>query len=188
MTPYQITAIVISAVCIVMLLWSEIEHRKMKAESKQFAYDLSAASTTSIQYDANGGIIWPRPDGGFVCSDMQAEHNFNDNLAKYKTMHTTPPAFKVNAPSYAQATGLVASTDYTYIGKKVTTCVLTLKNGAVVTGEAFCADVDKYSRERGEDAAYQKALGKVFEFAAFLNHEDAYRVHLAGADYPRYQD
>lgn len=61
--------------------------------------------------------------------------------------------------------------DFFKLSPTLTTCVLTLKNGFVVTGESACASPENYNAELGERLAAQDARSKVWPLEAYLLKE-----------------
>ena len=59
--------------------------------------------------------------------------------------------------------------------KRLTFCVIVLKNGFTVTGESACADPRKYNKEIGEKIARANALNKVWPLMGYV-----LRSQLAG--------
>jgi len=61
---------------------------------------------------------------------------------------------------------LIAEASYLYVGT-LTICVLTLTNGAVVTGQSNVIDPANYDRGLGENAAYTNARNKIWELEGY---------------------
>lgn len=53
----------------------------------------------------------------------------------------------------------------------ITFCILTLKNGDAVTGEAFCADPSRFVREEGQRYAREAAVSKIWPMAIYAERE-----------------
>lgn len=71
---------------------------------------------------------------------------------------------------------LIESADY-LTHKTLTVCVLTLTNGAMVTGESNVIDPTNYDAEIGRKVAYEAAFGKIWQLEGYamkrdLNAED----------------
>lgn len=50
-------------------------------------------------------------------------------------------------------------------------CVLTTKNGHIVTGEAYCADLTKPDPVRGRAAARRRAIDKLWDMVIYAERE-----------------
>ncbi|HDR1805545.1 TPA: hypothetical protein QB606_000808 [Pasteurella multocida] len=50
----------------------------------------------------------------------------------------------------------------------LTVCVLTLRNGFVVTGESACVDPASYNQEIGESIAYENAFEKLWQLEGYV--------------------
>jgi hypothetical protein len=70
--------------------------------------------------------------------------------------------------------GLIQSTDYLRF-KTLTICVLTLKNGAMVTGESNVIDPANYDEKLGEDAALNNAVQKIWGLEGYAMKRDLAR-------------
>lgn len=58
----------------------------------------------------------------------------------------------------------------------LTICVITLKNGATVTGESRPISDANYNLERGQEAAYRKAREKIWELEGYALRRDAHAL------------
>jgi hypothetical protein len=63
-------------------------------------------------------------------------------------------------------TQLIASSDYLTF-KTLTICVLTLSNGAMVTGESNVIDPANYDPKIGREMAYKDAFGKIWQLEGY---------------------
>lgn len=79
----------------------------------------------------------------------------------------------------ADVVAKIVSIEYSYLGIKGIWCALRMQNGAVATGESFVMDELGYSKELGEQAAYQKAVSKAFELEAYAWHERRFLANEA---------
>lgn len=70
---------------------------------------------------------------------------------------------KGNKVTQEEVEAAVERTLYAKLGRKVTVCHLTLKNGHEVIGMSACVDPEEYDREIGEKIAKGRALNKVWE-------------------------
>lgn len=61
---------------------------------------------------------------------------------------------------------------------KLTLCVLTLKNGFVVTGESACVSPANFVPDIGKSIARENAISKVWDLEAYLLQQ---RLHEAGS-------
>lgn len=50
----------------------------------------------------------------------------------------------------------------------LTVCCLTLENGFTVTGESACASPENFSKEIGEEIAYENARDKIWVLEGYL--------------------
>lgn len=66
---------------------------------------------------------------------------------------------------------LIVDTDY-LTHKTLTICVLTLANGAMVTGESNVIDPDNYDAEVGRKVSYQAAFGKIWQLEGYAMKRD----------------
>lgn len=69
-------------------------------------------------------------------------------------------------------TQLIEETDYLTF-KTLTVCVLTLSNGAMVTGESNVIDPSNYDPEIGREMAYKDAFGKIWQLEGYAMKRDA---------------
>jgi len=70
-----------------------------------------------------------------------------------KRTHVTPE----------EVTNAIASATYVKLGKKVTVCHLTLKNGHEVIGMSACVDPENYKQDIGEQIALKNATEEVWK-------------------------
>lgn len=66
---------------------------------------------------------------------------------------------------------LIVDTDY-LTHKTLTVCVLTLTNGAMVTGESNVIDPANYDAEIGRKVAYEAAFGKIWQLEGYAMKRD----------------
>lgn len=57
-----------------------------------------------------------------------------------------------------------------------TICELTLENGFVILGHSACADLANFSKEKGEQYAFEDALEKMWPLEGYLLKESLYRA------------
>lgn len=62
---------------------------------------------------------------------------------------------------------------------KVMICEITLPNGFVVTGQAGVVDLAEFSRDIGEQVAYENALNQVWMIAGYQLQERLHQVSQA---------
>lgn len=62
---------------------------------------------------------------------------------------------------------LVLKEDYVIHGT-LTICILEVKNGTIVTGEAACVYPENFDPAIGQKVARQKAIGKLFALEGYL--------------------
>lgn len=53
--------------------------------------------------------------------------------------------------------------EYVHTGDKLTSCIVTLPTGFIITGESLCADKNNFNKELGEKYSLEKAIDKVWE-------------------------
>ncbi|MBL4589743.1 MAG: hypothetical protein JKY11_06680, partial [Alphaproteobacteria bacterium] len=64
-----------------------------------------------------------------------------------------------------------------------TVCILTLINGWNATGESACVDPENFDKTLGENAARERAMGKVFELEGYLMKQNMYNLRRWSTDY-----
>lgn len=70
--------------------------------------------------------------------------------------------------------GLIESADYLTF-KTLTVCVLTLKSGALVTGESNVIDPANYDPQIGREMSYRDAVGKIWQLEGYAMKRDLHR-------------
>lgn len=60
---------------------------------------------------------------------------------------------------------------YIFPGTTLTVCCLTLKNGAVVTGESACVSAANFNVEIGQKIARDNAVQKIWQLEGYLLRE-----------------
>ena len=68
-------------------------------------------------------------------------------------------------------------------GTTTTVCILTLINGWNATGESACVDPENFDKTLGENAARERAMGKVFELEGYLMKQNMYNLRRWSTDY-----
>lgn len=91
-----------------------------------------------------------------------------------------PADAPVNVPTGPRVTleGVLAKAkgeEFFRVGPTMTICVLTLENGAHVTGESVCVAVENFDEELGRKIAKDKAISKAMELEGYLLREKMYR-------------
>jgi len=66
---------------------------------------------------------------------------------------------------------LIASVDFLTF-KTLTLCVLTLTNGAMVTGESNVIDPANYDADIGRSMSYKDAFGKIWQLEGYAMKRD----------------
>lgn len=66
----------------------------------------------------------------------------------------------------------------------VTICILVLKNGHTVSGEAYCADPAKFNAETGRIEARKVAINKLWPMVVYAERDRLAREAAALADHP----
>lgn len=69
----------------------------------------------------------------------------------------------------------VKGEEFFRVGPTLTICVLTLENGAHMTGESACVAVENFDEELGRKIAKDKAISKAMELEGYLLREKLYR-------------
>lgn len=64
-------------------------------------------------------------------------------------------------------------------GTTITVCILTLKNGCAITGEASCVAPDNFDRAQGRKASYARAREKIWELEGYLLRQKRFDAGLA---------
>lgn len=70
-----------------------------------------------------------------------------------------------------QIESLVLDEEYFISKRKVTICVLTLKNGFKTTGVSAAVSLDNFNEDLGKKIAREKAVGEIWPLAAYLLQE-----------------
>ena len=70
---------------------------------------------------------------------------------------------------------LIEQTDY-LTHKTLTICVLTLKNGTMVTGESNVIDPANYNAEIGREMSYRDAFNKIWQLEGYAMKRDLAKV------------
>lgn len=71
---------------------------------------------------------------------------------------------------------MIQSTTYTRLPSgKAIVCEIVLETGWVCTGVARVVDLENYNEQLGKEAACQKAMGEVFDYAAVQMQEAMHR-------------
>lgn len=73
--------------------------------------------------------------------------------------------------------GLIEQVDY-LTHKTLTVCVLTLKNGAMVTGESNVIDPANYNADIGREMSHKDAVSKIWQLEGYAMKRD---LHAAEA-------
>lgn len=93
---------------------------------------------------------------------------------------SAPADAPVNVPTGPRVTleGVLAKVkgeEFFRVGPTMTICILTLENGAHVTGESACVAVENFDEELGRKIAKDKAISKAMELEGYLLREKMYR-------------
>jgi hypothetical protein len=67
--------------------------------------------------------------------------------------------------------GKIVKEEYAFYGNKLTVCVLTLKNGFILSETAGCVDPANFDEEIGKRIARQNAINKIWELEGYLLQE-----------------
>ena len=73
--------------------------------------------------------------------------------------------FKVESvtPQSIQAILDDATKEFTHTNDKLTTVVVVLKSGFIMTGESFCANPEYFDKDKGEEYSLDKVRDKLWE-------------------------
>lgn len=63
---------------------------------------------------------------------------------------------------------LIVNTEYRRFGDTLTVCVLTLRNGFIVTGKSACIHTENFDESIGKIVAYDDAVDKIWELEGYL--------------------
>lgn len=61
----------------------------------------------------------------------------------------------------------ISSEEYAIFGGRLTVCVLTLRNGFLVTGESSCVSAENFNQKLGEQYAKEDAVNKVWQLEGY---------------------
>ena len=63
---------------------------------------------------------------------------------------------------------------HTFASNTLTICILTLKNGTVITGESACVSPENFVQKTGQEIAYRNAFEKLWMLEGYLLKEKIY--------------
>lgn len=90
---------------------------------------------------------------------------------------TTPTKFPSITPEHLKS--IIDRDQYhTFDANTLTICVLTLKNGFVVTGESACASPENFDEMKGQKYAYEDAFEKLWQLEGYLLKQKLYEFDL----------
>jgi hypothetical protein len=97
------------------------------------------------------------------------------------SLSTTEAGQKIDALPYPRVTkqaieAKIASTSYFITNQFKTICVIELRNGFEVSGEAACADKRNYDREIGKRLAYDDAFRKIWPLEGYLLRDTIWKA------------
>jgi hypothetical protein len=75
----------------------------------------------------------------------------------------------------------IAGTEFIVRGK-YTLCLLTLRNGTIVSGESSCVYPENYDQAKGEEIAYKNAENKVYSLEGYALAEKRYTEEKRSED------
>ena len=67
---------------------------------------------------------------------------------------------------------VIAKAEFYRLTERLTVCVLTLRNGFVVTGESSCVSLENFDEEIGNKIARENAENKIWELEGYLLREE----------------
>ena len=62
----------------------------------------------------------------------------------------------------------IVNTEYAVFGGRLTICILTLRNGFLVTGESSCVSAENFDAELGEAIAHENAVDKIWQLEGYV--------------------
>jgi hypothetical protein len=68
-------------------------------------------------------------------------------------------------------TSVIEKTEFALFYGRLTLCILTLRNGFLVTGESSCVSVENFDSDIGRELAYKDAVKKVWLLEGYLLRE-----------------
>lgn len=96
-------------------------------------------------------------------------------ISEYPKLTYTVKKDAMNAPRVTptDVQDAIAKVEYLY-HNVLTVCVITMKNGFLVTGESACASPENYNRALGEKYAYERAFNKAWDYEGYLLRQALY--------------
>ncbi len=70
----------------------------------------------------------------------------------------------------------ISGEEYSVFSGRLTVCVLTLRNGFLVTGESSCVSVENFDADLGRKIARDNAKNKVWELEGYALKERIYKM------------
>lgn len=89
-----------------------------------------------------------------------------------KSIVVTPSMGPKITPSDIEAN--IVKVQYQVFEGRLTICVITLKNGFLVTGESSCVDAANFNKELGEQFAKEQAIDKIWGFMGYALRDKLY--------------
>ena len=74
---------------------------------------------------------------------------------------------------------LIVNAEYQRFGDTLTVCVLTLRNGFMVTGESACINKAVFDAEIGQKVAYDNAVDKIWQLEGYLTLQQVYEAGIS---------
>lgn len=74
---------------------------------------------------------------------------------------------------------LIVNAEYQRFGDTLTVCVLTLRNGFMVTGESACINKAVFDAEIGQKVAYDNAVNKIWQLEGYLTLQQMLEVGIS---------
>jgi hypothetical protein len=62
----------------------------------------------------------------------------------------------------------ITNVEYAVFGGRLTVCVLTLRNGFLVTGESSCVSAENFDAELGKAIARENAVNKIWQLEGYV--------------------
>lgn len=150
---------------------------------------IKAKPMTRLEYNQLRG--WELPpnengsDEGYLVEYLDSP---NSNVEGYKGYVSWSPknvfecAYKPTRQKVTQEhlESIITDKQFHRLTGTLTVCVLTLRNGFVVTGESACADPAIYDQEIGERFAYKNAFDKLWMLEGYVLKNELHLLNQCG--------
>lgn len=154
--------------------------------------DSVVAPIRAIEYIMNNGRITLRngvsvSHGEYIVKDSKGNvnrytaHNFTKNF--YEQDHQLEKDMTdTTGVNIVQINTLLddATKKYTHHDKKLTTVVVVLASGFMLTGESFCADPKAFDESKGEEYSLDAVRDKLWELENYRHAHDVFKREVQG--------